>query len=66
MNITYRQKANLFHMLVLFPLIFLAINDDLIKDAHPEVLKKIVSVIIVAGIFYHLYLFMYVNSVTSA
>ena len=65
MNITYRQKANLFHMLVLFPLIFLAINDDLINH-DTEVLKKIVSIIIVAGIFYHLYLFMYVNSVASA
>jgi hypothetical protein len=61
MNITYRQKANLFHILALFPLIFLAVNDEYFKGVDRNVIKPILYFILAAGTLYHIYLFMYVN-----
>jgi hypothetical protein len=62
MKLTNKQKANLFHLLALFPLIFIAVNDQYFKSVDRAIVKNILNMVIVAGIFYHLYLFMYVNA----
>jgi hypothetical protein len=62
MKLTNQQKANLFHILVVFPLIYITVYPDTVASLDPDVLRKLVTFIMIAGTMYHIYKFMDLKS----
>lgn len=61
-GLTLKQKKNLFHLLVLFPIIYLAVNPEAVKSLDNKQMRRIVMYIILFATLYHIYLFAYVNN----
>lgn len=62
MKLTYKQNANLFHILVIFPLIYITIHPEIVENMPIDVLRNLVTFIMIAGTMYHLYMFIEVNN----
>ena len=61
MNLTYREKANLAHVLFLFPVIMLAIYPEMLKNTDPEYVKALGAFLILLGSVYHIYNFLHAS-----
>ncbi len=62
MSLTLRQKTDLFHILFIFPLIYVNLYPETLETMDPVYLHHLLLMIIIIGSFYHVYLFMYVNN----
>lgn len=62
MSLTLRQKLNLFHILFIFPLIYISIYPRILETVDPVYIHNLLLFMIIIGSFYHVYLFMYVNN----
>lgn len=62
MSLTLKQKANLFHILFLFPLIYVNLYPQVLGDIPNVYTHHLLLFMIIIGSLYHIYLFMYVNN----
>lgn len=62
MSLTLKQKANLFHILFVFPLIYINLYPETLKGMDPVYLHHLLLFMIIVGSLYHVYLFMYINN----
>ncbi len=62
MSLTLKQKANLFHLLFLFPLIYVNLYPETIEGIDKIYFHHLLLFMIIVGSLYHVYLFMYVNN----
>ena len=58
-NLTYLQKVNLGHLLIIFPAILITIHPEWVPNfpVSHKTMVQILTILIVLGIFYHLYRF---------
>lgn len=61
MNLTYRERANLAHVLFMFPILYLSIYPEILKGVDPETIKMAGVVLILLGSIYHTYHFLHVS-----
>ncbi len=55
MELTEHKVINLFHLLIVFPLILTLIYKDYFTSVDPEIIKNILRVLVTLGIINHSY-----------
>lgn len=59
-SLTVKQKINLFHVLFIFPLIFINLYPEIL--GQKRILRYLLLFMTTMGSFYHVYLFFYINN----
>jgi hypothetical protein len=57
MELTEHKIINIFHLLVVFPLILALIYKDYFTSVDPEIVKNILRIVVTLGILNHSYKF---------
>lgn len=61
MQLSKHKIINLFHLLIVFPLIIFVIYKDYFVNINPDLVKNILRVVVTIGIINHAYQFINVD-----
>lgn len=66
MDLTLKQKTNLFHILFIFPLIYVNLYPEILGDKDKALyLHHLLLFLVIVGTLYHIYRFMYASKLVE-